>query len=205
MRQILGTAVFSGMLGVTIFGIFLTPVFFYVIDRISEASVFGSRRVRLMLIATFALLGTAAIAAVELLMLVSWRNGVLSLGGLIVLSTGLFAVVALVVLRHWLRQTPARLTANLINTLWYRRPRTRPTAGQPTVRRDSNGATVAEAIQVLPSRSSGAPHAGNGTAITPAGREPATKPPEVEGNEQPRRQDRPAPPEPGSSGPTAES
>jgi multidrug efflux pump len=32
MRRSLGTAVFSGMLGVTLFGIFLTPVFFYVID-----------------------------------------------------------------------------------------------------------------------------------------------------------------------------
>jgi hypothetical protein len=31
MRQTLGTAVFSGMLGVTLFGIFLTPVFFYVL------------------------------------------------------------------------------------------------------------------------------------------------------------------------------
>jgi multidrug efflux pump len=33
MRRSLGTAVFSGMLGVTAFGIFLTPVFFYVIQR----------------------------------------------------------------------------------------------------------------------------------------------------------------------------
>ena len=32
MRQSLGVAVFSGMLGVTFFGIFLTPVFFYVIQ-----------------------------------------------------------------------------------------------------------------------------------------------------------------------------
>ena len=32
MRRALGTTVFSGMLGVTLFGIFLTPVFFYVID-----------------------------------------------------------------------------------------------------------------------------------------------------------------------------
>ena len=32
MRWSLGTAVFCGMLGVTLFGIFLTPVFFYVID-----------------------------------------------------------------------------------------------------------------------------------------------------------------------------
>jgi multidrug efflux pump subunit AcrB len=36
MRQTLGTAVFSGMLGVTLFGIFLTPVFFYVIQRLAE-------------------------------------------------------------------------------------------------------------------------------------------------------------------------
>jgi multidrug efflux pump len=32
MRRKLGTAVFSGMLGVTLFGIFLTPVFFNVIE-----------------------------------------------------------------------------------------------------------------------------------------------------------------------------
>jgi multidrug efflux pump len=35
MRRTLGTAVFAGMLGVTLFGIFLTPVFFYVVRRIS--------------------------------------------------------------------------------------------------------------------------------------------------------------------------
>jgi multidrug efflux pump len=33
MRRSLGTAVFAGMLGVTLFGIFLTPVFYYVIQR----------------------------------------------------------------------------------------------------------------------------------------------------------------------------
>src|SRR5438046_7560258 len=32
MRRALGLAVFSGMLGVTLFGIFLTPVFFYVTE-----------------------------------------------------------------------------------------------------------------------------------------------------------------------------
>jgi hydrophobe/amphiphile efflux-1 (HAE1) family protein len=36
MRRALGLAVFSGMLGVTMFGIFLTPVFFYVIRRFSR-------------------------------------------------------------------------------------------------------------------------------------------------------------------------
>jgi len=36
MRRALGTAVFSGMLGVTFFGIFLTPVFYVVIRWITE-------------------------------------------------------------------------------------------------------------------------------------------------------------------------
>ena len=36
MRRTLGTAVFGGMLGVTLFGIFLTPVFYYVIQRIND-------------------------------------------------------------------------------------------------------------------------------------------------------------------------
>ncbi len=35
MRRTLGTAVFAGMIGVTLFGIFLTPVFFYVIRRVT--------------------------------------------------------------------------------------------------------------------------------------------------------------------------
>jgi multidrug efflux pump subunit AcrB len=37
MRRTLGTAVFAGMLGVTLFGIFLTPVFFYVIQWFMDA------------------------------------------------------------------------------------------------------------------------------------------------------------------------
>jgi multidrug efflux pump len=40
MRRSLGIAVFSGMLGVTLFGIFLTPVFFYVIQTLGEAPLF---------------------------------------------------------------------------------------------------------------------------------------------------------------------
>ncbi len=36
MRRTLGTAVFAGMLGVTLFGILLTPVFFYVIQRLAN-------------------------------------------------------------------------------------------------------------------------------------------------------------------------
>lgn len=40
MRRALGTAVFSGMLGVTFFGIFLTPVFFLVMTGISHWKIF---------------------------------------------------------------------------------------------------------------------------------------------------------------------
>jgi multidrug efflux pump len=46
MRWSLGTAVFSGMLGVTLFGIFLTPVFFYVLQGMSEWRLFASGAAR---------------------------------------------------------------------------------------------------------------------------------------------------------------
>jgi multidrug efflux pump len=36
MRQAIGIAVFAGMLGVTVFGLFLTPVFFVTIERLLE-------------------------------------------------------------------------------------------------------------------------------------------------------------------------
>jgi multidrug efflux pump len=42
----LGIAVFCGMLGVTAFGIFLTPVFFYVIEGLSETQLFASATMR---------------------------------------------------------------------------------------------------------------------------------------------------------------
>ena len=44
MRRTLGTAVFSGMLGVTLFGIFLTPVFYYVIQWFSDLRAERLRR-----------------------------------------------------------------------------------------------------------------------------------------------------------------
>jgi multidrug efflux pump len=46
MRKALGTAVFSGMVGVTVFGVFLTPVFFYVIDRLSGTGHVAARLAR---------------------------------------------------------------------------------------------------------------------------------------------------------------
>jgi multidrug efflux pump len=44
MRRSLGTAVFSGMIGVTFFGIFLTPVFFYVIQGIGDQPLITTER-----------------------------------------------------------------------------------------------------------------------------------------------------------------
>jgi multidrug efflux pump subunit AcrB len=38
MRRTLGTAVFSGMLGVTLFGIFLTPIFYFAIQWVGDAT-----------------------------------------------------------------------------------------------------------------------------------------------------------------------
>jgi multidrug efflux pump len=38
MRRALGIAVFSGMLGVTVFGVFLTPVFYYAVERFSKGT-----------------------------------------------------------------------------------------------------------------------------------------------------------------------
>src|SRR5262249_51476862 len=46
MRRTLGTAVFSGMIGVTLFGIVLTPVFFFSIDWLGESRLFASRFIR---------------------------------------------------------------------------------------------------------------------------------------------------------------
>jgi hypothetical protein len=48
MRKALGVAVFSGMLGVTLFGLALTPVFFATIDSLAEAHLFASSRLRLV-------------------------------------------------------------------------------------------------------------------------------------------------------------
>jgi multidrug efflux pump len=45
MRRALGTAVFAGMIGVTAFGIFLTPVFFVLIDWATHGKFFASAKV----------------------------------------------------------------------------------------------------------------------------------------------------------------
>jgi multidrug efflux pump len=55
MRRTLGTAVFSGMLGVTLFGIFLTPVFFVVVNYVSESRVFASPAIERLRAASLAI------------------------------------------------------------------------------------------------------------------------------------------------------
>jgi len=62
MRRALGTAVFSGMLGVTLFGLFLTPVFFFVIQWLTNRPGMNRPLVRrlnqgLHLLLTFLTLG----------------------------------------------------------------------------------------------------------------------------------------------------
>ena len=88
MRRSLGVAVFSGMLGVTLFGIFLTPVFFYVIQGMSEARLFQSLRVRSVL--SYTLAGSLGLVvgylfALMNLVLMPWGPIVGACAGLIVM------------------------------------------------------------------------------------------------------------------------
>jgi multidrug efflux pump len=58
MRQTLGVTVFAGMIGVTLFGLLLTPVFFDLIDRLSTSAPFDApllRRIGRVCLSVFAL------------------------------------------------------------------------------------------------------------------------------------------------------
>ena len=46
MRQALGVAVIGGMTGVTLFGIFLTPIFFFIIDRVTSSHLLSNKYTR---------------------------------------------------------------------------------------------------------------------------------------------------------------
>jgi multidrug efflux pump len=52
MRRTLGVAVFAGMLGVTLFGIFLTPVFYFVVQWLSEKMAAARSAKRELAVAT---------------------------------------------------------------------------------------------------------------------------------------------------------
>jgi multidrug efflux pump len=69
MRRTLGTAVFSGMLGVTLFGIFLTPVFFYVIAGFADTPLFAAERGRFWGKVVLYVVGVATLGIPWLLML----------------------------------------------------------------------------------------------------------------------------------------
>jgi multidrug efflux pump len=75
MRRTLGTAVFSGMLGVTIFGVFLTPVFFVVIDWLGTTPVFRSPKMRTASRAVLYVLTFSFIATLFRLLIASQRPG----------------------------------------------------------------------------------------------------------------------------------
>jgi multidrug efflux pump len=93
MRWSLGTAVFSGMLGVTLFGIFLTPVFFSVIEWFAEISNFDSAVVHWL---GSGILGGLAGVAIGFL---AWKAGFEHLRWALLGGFGLGALTAMVVLR----------------------------------------------------------------------------------------------------------
>jgi multidrug efflux pump len=75
MRRTLGTAVFSGMVGVTLFGIVLTPVFFFTIDWLAESRLFHSRAMRIASALALMVL-TGGIPWIVFLVLASWKRRV---------------------------------------------------------------------------------------------------------------------------------
>ncbi len=104
MRRALGVAVFSGMLGVTLFGIFLTPVFFYVINRASEASLFASPVTRLAGLVVLWAVVLAGFGVVGIFLAVAWEVGTVPLWGLI-LGGCMLAGVLLILVGRVLRKT----------------------------------------------------------------------------------------------------
>jgi multidrug efflux pump len=96
MRGSLGVAVFSGMLGVTIFGIFLTPVFFFVIQGLSETKMFGARMTRTVLSYLWAgtLGGTIGFSLARV------GIGVLPWGPLIGIAGGMLVIRAILAIRQ---------------------------------------------------------------------------------------------------------
>jgi hypothetical protein len=165
------------MLGVTLFGIFLTPVFFYVIDWLSEQAIFGARLTRRLLVGTALTLGTIAILAAEALIVIAAVDQVLSVEGAVALSLGLLAVVALLILVQR-RRSGRPLSYQLpLFALWPGRLKKAVDllAGQESGRQidDTTGAI----------RGAGAPTGAH--RAVPTGRMPALSPDDGNGQEQP--------------------
>jgi multidrug efflux pump len=99
MRRSLGTAVFSGMLGVTLFGIFLTPVFFYVIEGLGETPWLAARAPRQVVsLAIGGLVGLASgyLAQRVGVVRMSWAPGIAA-------AVGMLATLAVVEIHRRLK------------------------------------------------------------------------------------------------------
>jgi multidrug efflux pump len=92
MRRSLGTAVFGGMLGVTMFGIFMTPVFFYMIQGVDEAPLLAKHATRWALACVLG--GLVGLAAGFLLA----QMGVLQMVWALVIGAGAGVLGTMVVL-----------------------------------------------------------------------------------------------------------
>ncbi len=110
MRQALGTAVFSGMLGVTLFGIFFTPVFFMVIEGLGETRFFANARVQQYGSAVFGAL--AGLIAGVLLHLAS----AMRLPGALLLGVTLGVVSTTLVTRLRQRYIPRRVPGRALTS-----------------------------------------------------------------------------------------
>jgi multidrug efflux pump len=136
MRRTLGTAVFSGMVGVTLFGIFLTPVFFYVINRLTEPQ--GLQRPSLRALNGAAVLGAGALfllalGAAWLVLGLSpfFERPLVRMGATFVLALALVAI-------PWLLGIALGQRVVLRPAAWFGRRRIRsPAAGNGEDRRDS--------------------------------------------------------------------
>ena len=85
MRRSLGIAVFNGMMGVTMFGIFLTPVFFYVITGLERiAAVRLGRHAAACLVSLGGLVGLAAASCWA-----SWASSLLPWAALVGAGAGI--------------------------------------------------------------------------------------------------------------------
>jgi hydrophobe/amphiphile efflux-1 (HAE1) family protein len=141
MRRTLGIAVFSGMLGLTLFGIFLTPVFFYVINRVSEASLFASPITRLVGAVVLWAVVLAGFGVVGVFVALSWKVGVLPLWGVILAVCILAGVLLLLVGRVLRRREWAALWSAPL------RPPPRPPESGIQVRPPPPDARPPESIQ----------------------------------------------------------
>jgi multidrug efflux pump len=136
MRRTLGTAVFSGMVGVTLFGIFLTPVFYYVINRLTEPQ--GLQRPSLQALNGAAVLGAGALFLLALV--ASWL--VLGLSPFferpLVRMGATFALALVLVGIPWLLGMALGQRVVLRPPAWFGRRRIRsPAEGNGEDRRDS--------------------------------------------------------------------